>query len=178
MLSRYVGVPATELAFRYGDDGRPSLDTDAPAVDFNVTHSADLLLIAVTARPIVGIDVELVRSAMDHRGIGTRFFSQREQADLATAGDVPEAFFRCWTRKEAVLKARGTGLRTPLDRFDVTLLATDPPRVRATRFSPPDERLWWLTSFRPLRGYVGAVCTDDGERPVRGYRIGARDLSH
>jgi len=170
LLCLYTGAHPRELAFRYGKDGRPSLADDAHGLDFNVTHSGDLLLVAVTRGGVLGVDVECLRHDVDHSGVGKRFFSHSERKRLARAPDPHAAFFRCWTRKEALLKARGTGLTTPLHQFDVTLLAHEKPRVVATRFDPPEKRRWSLVHLRPLRSYVGALCIEGAPRRVRGLR--------
>ncbi len=170
LLGLYTGTDPSDLAFEYSKDGRPSLVDDESAIEFNVTHSGDLLLVAMTRRGVLGVDVELVRDDIDHSGVGERFFSPAERKRLARAVDPHAAFFRCWTRKEALLKARGTGLMTPLHQFDVTLLSDEVPRVVATRFEPPERRRWTLIHLRPHRSYVGALCLEGPARRVRGLR--------
>ena len=111
------------------------------------------------------------REAIDLIGIGRRFFSAVEHADLSTqSGDArTRAFFRAWTRKESYLKARGMGLSLPLDGFDVTLLPDQEPRLLATRFDPGDAARWTLTEIDPCDGYAGALCADLGERRLHTF---------
>lgn len=171
LLAQYTGVPPRDLSFEYEEKGRPYLADGSLATSFNVTHSGDLALVAVTREGVIGVDVERIDPAVELLAIGRRFFSPTEHAELAACdeADRPLAFFRCWTRKEAYLKARGTGLHTPLDQFDVTLLEGDPPRLLATRFEPEDAARWTLTELLPAPGYPGALCADRGERRVSGF---------
>ncbi len=170
LLGAYAGVPPAAVELRYEEHGRPRLAGPAFArhVTFNVTHSGDLALVACTRAGELGVDVERRDPRVEFLAVGRRFFSASEHATLATcAGAALEhAFFRCWTRKEAYLKARGTGLRLPLDAFDVTLAAGEPPRLVATRFDPPDTAAWTLTELVPASGYVGALCADGGARRI------------
>lgn len=171
LLSEYTGVPAARLAFDYEEKGRPFLRDGSLSTSFNVTHSGDLALIAVTREGVIGVDVERIDPSVELLAIGGRFFSATEHAQLAACSeaDRPLAFFRCWTRKEAYLKARGTGLHTPLDQFDVTFLEGVPPRLLATRFDPQDAARWTLTELMPAPGYPGALCADLGKRRVAGF---------
>jgi len=111
------------------------------------------------------------REAVDLIGIGRRFFSPIEHADLSslTGDNMTRAFFRAWTRKESYLKARGAGLSLPLDGFDVTLLPDQEPRLLATRFDPGDAARWTLSELDPADGYAGALCADLGERTIHTF---------
>jgi 4'-phosphopantetheinyl transferase len=125
LLAAYLGREPTELRFQYGPFGKPDLVGDE-RIFFNVAHSGGRGLYAVSRDGAVGIDIELVRSNLDHRGLGRGTFSVAEQAMLASATDdhaARQGFFRCWTMKEAYIKARGGGLSIPLDSFDVPLQA-------------------------------------------------------
>lgn len=171
LLSAYTGVPAADLRFRYGDKGRPHLDGAGEELVFNVSHSGDVGMLAVTRAGELGVDVERLDPKVDLIGIGRRFFSPIEHADLVTQeGDaLTRAFFRAWTRKESYLKARGTGLSLPLDGFDVTLLPEQEPRLLATRFDPGNAARWTLTELDPCDGYVGALCADLGVRRIDAF---------
>ena len=168
LIGRYLARPAARLEFAYGPHGRPALRPAEPGLAFNVSHSGDVAVLAFAAGIEIGVDVERVRDDVDFLGVGRRFFSAREHADLSAA-DVaarPLAFFRCWTRKESYLKARGSGLALPLAEFDVTLLDAR-PRLLATRFDPADAARWSLTEIVPRPGYVGTLCASPGARAVR-----------
>ena len=171
LLVEYTGVPASDLRFDYEEKGRPFLRDASLATSFNVTHSGDLALVAVTREGVIGVDVEQIDPKVELLAIGERFFSASEHAQLASCSeaDQPLAFFRCWTRKESYLKARGTGLHTPLDQFEVTLLDGEPPRLVETRFDPEDAARWTLTELNPAPGYPGALCADRGERRIAAF---------
>jgi 4'-phosphopantetheinyl transferase len=173
LLARYLGTPAADLRFRYGDKGRPYLDGAGSGLVFNVSHSGDLGAIAVTREGEMGVDVERLDPKVDLIGIGRRFFSPVEHADLRTqSGDaLTHAFFRAWTRKESYLKAKGTGLALPLDGFDVTLLPGQEPELLATRFDPGDAARWTLAELDPCDGYMGALCADLGPRRIRTFSL-------
>ena len=146
ILGAALGCPPGEVAFAYGDHGKPRLaGADFGAFEFNLAHSHGLALCAVSLGRVLGVDLEAIRPLENAERIIGRFFSPREQAEFL-ALPVPErqsAFFRGWSRKEAFLKATGTGLSTALDSFDVTLCAVagllrvgDDPS-EALRWSPP-----------------------------------------
>jgi 4'-phosphopantetheinyl transferase len=128
-------------------------------VEFNVSHSGGLALVAFTNGRAVGVDVERIREVPDADDLAERFFSPRETASLrALPLDRRSlAFLACWTRKEAFIKALGLGLSCPLDAFDVTIDPDTPARI--TRI---DERIdevanWAIQKFTPLPQYIAAV---------------------
>ena len=169
ILAKYLALPATELQFEYSGHGKPSLHPKLLCgVNFNLAHSGDLAVVAVTKAPSIGIDLEVIRPLEDRQAIARRYFSLAEQQAFFSL--LPEgqsaAFFRCWTRKEAYLKACGQGLSRALDSFDVSLdapslgaieLVTEAP-ARLLRdaldVAAPDH--WHLEHLEPLPGYVGA----------------------
>jgi len=125
MLSRYLRLRPADIAFRYGLRGKPSI-CRFPALQptsFNLSHSGSLAVIGVSLRRNIGVDVEQVRSNVDQEGIAQRFFAPAEIREYLglPAHQRTQAFFRCWTRKEAYIKATGDGLTFPLDRFVVSL---------------------------------------------------------
>jgi 4'-phosphopantetheinyl transferase len=124
ILNRYVRQCPTRLLFRYGPKGKPVLETrNAPILHFNLSHSENCVLYAMTHEAELGVDVERVRELADEQTIAQEFFSSEECKDLRTvdAGRRYEGFFNCWTCKEAYVKALGDGLSAPLDSFRVSL---------------------------------------------------------
>lgn len=168
VLAGYAGVPAASLAFRVGPHGKPALDgPDARAgLDFNVSHSGDLALCAVTRARAVGVDVEAVRPSFATGEVARRFFAPAEVAALEALapGERMEAFFACWTRKEAYIKARGTGIALGLDRFEVALAPGRPAALLATHDEPAAVARWRLVALAPGDGYAGALVTDGPAR--------------
>jgi 4'-phosphopantetheinyl transferase len=161
ILSLYAGIPAHRLRFRTGSHGKPELGGAAAlsGVRFNVSHSCDLALCAVTAGRRIGVDVEVVKVVTDLERIAALFFSRAEREALSTipAGERPLAFLRCWTRKEAFLKARGDGLSYPLQGFDVSLRPGEPAALLRLGRDRAARRRWSMTSFDPCDGYVAAL---------------------
>lgn len=163
VLARYIGCPAETIKFAYGPRGKPALADPGSnsRVRFNLSHSHGLALIAVAAGREVGIDVEFLRPEFAGEDIAKRYFSEREVRELTKLPVESRAggFFRCWTRKEAYIKARGDGLHVPLDSFSVSLSADRFPEL-----SSADESRWRIESFVPLSepapGYAAAVVAE------------------
>lgn len=169
ILGSYVDSDPTELVFRYSDDGKPSLSRGdvRNEVEFNVFHSGDIVLLAFALRRELGVDVEKVREGFDHEGIAARFFSEQEQHQLAALAPTERylGFFRCWTRKEAYIKAQGSGLSLPLHQFDVSLTPGDANALLCTRPDRSEAAHWSLREVPAGDGYVAALCVrGDGWR--------------
>lgn len=120
ILAGYYAREPSVLRFASGPRGKPYL-LDEPSLCFNLSHSGDLALIAIAREREVGIDVEQIRPERASMAIAERFFSPYESGILHALADDERiaAFFRCWTRKESYIKARGDGFGLPLDSFDV-----------------------------------------------------------
>jgi len=148
--------------FSYSDKGKPALIPRGgdPEIQFNVSHSGGASLLAFTQGRDLGVDVESLHRNIEHDAIARRFFSAREQEQLSElrAQDRSAAFFRCWTRKEAYLKATGAGLSLPLEQFDVSLVEGDTDSLLETRPDPVEASLWTLGEVPAGAGYVGALC--------------------
>jgi 4'-phosphopantetheinyl transferase len=163
LLSRLLKVPARQLSFAFGKNGKPAL-AGPTRIHFNMSHSDGLALYAVTIDCSVGVDVERIRSIEDFQQIASSYFHPAELANLVSlpSSDRPAAFFRCWTRKEAYIKAMGDGLTIPLDTFQVTLRPDQP-----ARFAQCLAALGWnLHHLDPAPGYVGALAYQDSPRTL------------
>jgi 4'-phosphopantetheinyl transferase len=162
ILASYVDSEPEDLAFQYSEKEKPSLASSniEPAIEFNVSHSGTRALLAFARGRALGVDVEQIRVDFDSDALARRFFSAREQSQLATlaASERYTGFFRCWTRKEAYIKARGMGLSLPLDEFDVSLQSADGNLLLATRPDETDAALWSLQEVPISDGYVAALC--------------------
>jgi medium-chain acyl-[acyl-carrier-protein] hydrolase len=169
LLGRYLAHDPRRLRFAYGAHGKPALAAGGAAgrLSFNVAHSDGLALVAVTRGREVGVDLERVRPGLAAEEIAARYFSPREfEALRALPRSLrPEAFFHCWTRKEAYLKATGAGVARALDRFDVTLRPGDPAALLENRDDPAEARRWSLRELVPGPGFVGALAVEG--RPGR-----------
>jgi 4'-phosphopantetheinyl transferase len=126
ILGGFLEVEPAEVRFNYNAYGKPSVEDSR--IRFNVSHSGGWAMFAVTGTREVGIDIERIDARTAVEQIPERFFSAWEAAQLRAlpAAQQTDAFFRCWTRKEAYIKARGLGLSLPLDSFDVSLAPGEP----------------------------------------------------
>ena len=159
LLGRYLAKPPSELAFDYGAYGKPSLRQDSPklVMQFNVSHSRGLALMAFSWGLRLGVDVESIRQDIASEEIAARFFSPKEVVELHSLPQAmrAEGFFLCWTRKEAYVKAIGSGLQISLKSFHVSLTPSEPEHLESA-----DSEGWTLRSLRPGDGFVGAVVAE------------------
>lgn len=158
LLGERLDVPAAEVMLRTSENGKLSVSGE---VRFNVAHSKGLAVFAFTHNLEVGVDVELLRPLADLGGVGELTLAPSEAAELQSvpAGDRAAAFFACWTRKEAYLKASGNGLGSPRD-VAVTLRPGAPERLVSVQGVPAEPKRWELRSFEPRPRYVGAVAVE------------------
>jgi 4'-phosphopantetheinyl transferase len=164
LLGARVGERPESVDLVYGPHGKPELAPRLAHSDlrFNLSHSDDLAVYAFSVGREIGIDVEAIRVVHDADRIAARFFSHREYETYGAlaAPDRPLAFFNCWTRKEAFVKALGEGVYHRLDSFDVSLAPGEPARILRVESMGGEECGWRLESFSPAAGFVGAVVTD------------------
>lgn len=174
ILGRYVGMAPQELRFAANGRGKPELAGAAArrGIRFNVARSDALAVCAVTAGRRVGVDLEAVRPIDDALRIAGAYFSPAETRALSAvpAADRSLAFLRCWTRKEAFVKALGAGLSYPLDAFDVTLSPGEPPALLRVGSDRHAARRWSLTAFEPPGGHVGALVVAGPSRGAPSWR--------
>ena len=141
LLAREVGIAPEEVAFTVGAHGKPRLDSADPAVRFNLSHSADLALVAVARGAEVGVDVEQIRPRRDLGGVARRVFTEAEREAVSVGGD--EAFYRHWVAKEAFVKATGRGI-TSLRSFEVLLEAPGGARFNHVSGDVEEAARWTL----------------------------------
>jgi len=164
ILSRYLKARPSDLRFKYGPYGKPRLERhhQEEPLEFNLSHSEGLALIGVSKSRALGVDLERVRVISDYDQIAERFFSTHEIAALRSLPRCQRmgAFFCCWTRKEAYIKAKGGGLSIPLDKFGVSLAPGEPARLLWSTEDHEAHRRWSLKELSPAPGYVGALALD------------------
>jgi 4'-phosphopantetheinyl transferase len=164
LLGHLLGIGADEIQFRYNDFGKPSLVPAQNIADFqfNLSHSGDLILLAVTAGRAIGVDVEQIRQDTEVDAVAARFFSPRENVDLASVFPAQrrDAFFSCWSRKEAFIKATGAGLFRCLHGFDVALKPDEPARLLQTRPDPAEADRWVIRNLDVGPGYKAALAVE------------------
>lgn len=158
ILRSCLGVAAARVSYRLGPHGKPELTETALPLTFNLSHSGDLALIAIARSVAVGVDLEQVRDLESIAGIVERQFSADEQAELRAlpSGERLHAFFRGWTRKEAVVKMIGEGLGHALDRFEVELAPGSLSALRHLDGRPGATAEASLRDLLPPAGYAAA----------------------
>jgi 4'-phosphopantetheinyl transferase len=170
VLAEYLRLDPRDLVFDYSTNGKPFLSRGGQ-LRFNLSHSHDAALIGVTLGREIGVDVERIRDDLDDlevEEIARQFFSKAEQSALATLPAIRRrgAFFDCWTRKEAFVKARGDGLSLPLDQFDVSVRPDEPACLVATRPDANEAAAWEAAAVAVEHGYAAAVVTQTGPVPL------------
>lgn len=174
LLSEYLNTPPEQVVFTYGPRGKPALmpgerEQDSRGLFFNLSNSDERALIGFVRGREIGVDLEYLKPMPDCEQIAERFFSQSERLVLRgiPAERKEEAFFNCWTRKEAYLKAVGEGLAAPLDSFDVTLAPGEAPRMHTLRGDAAAASRWFFEHLRPAPDYIGAIALErQSEREV------------
>jgi 4'-phosphopantetheinyl transferase len=161
ILGHYLGLEPHQVRFTYGAQGKPALAIceDRGSLDLNLSHSQELALYAVTRRRQVGIDLEYIRPVVEAEQIAARTFSVQESQVWRTLPEATkrEAFFNCWTRKEAYIKAIGDGLSRPLDQFDVSLAPGEPAKLLNVAGHPEEAAQWSIQELKPAPGYAAAL---------------------
>lgn len=158
ILAQQLQLAPDGIQFSTGSYGKPALaGTAAGRLEFNLTHSRDLALVAVAHGAEVGVDVEPAREMRDALQIAERFFSKAESEALRQlpAAEQSTCFLNLWTRKEAVAKATGFGIANSLTRFEVTW--GDETAVRSIDGDPRLAAEWTLRAFKPAPSYIAAI---------------------
>ena len=166
VLGRYLATNPETLRFSYGPYGKPALNgEDKPR--FNMSHSRGVALVAVSEAKELGVDVEYIRADFASEDIARRFFSPCEVAafNALPSEQRVAAFFRCWTRKEAYIKAIGRGLSQRLDGFDVTLAPETAPAL--LRANEDDASRWSLSDIDVGGDYAAALVVEGQISTIR-----------
>jgi 4'-phosphopantetheinyl transferase len=171
ILSRYLHVRPQEIVFDFNEFGKPFLpkSSEKAALRFNMSHSEGLVVVAVAMNRHIGVDVERIRAIDDINAIARDYFAMQERTLLESAppGRKEEAFYMCWTRKEAYIKAVGMGLSIPLNSFDASIPEGMPGRrLQATESSLGVEQ-WWLSDLTMPDRYVGALAIEGTPPTIR-----------
>lgn len=157
---KYLNINPEKIKFNYSEFGKPSyaLKTN---INFNLSHSGEKALLAFINDFEIGADIEFIKRDFDVLDIAANFFSKKEIIALnkITENDKERAFFRCWTRKEAFIKAEGSGLSFPLDKFSVTLDSDTDAKLIETQWDFSERERWSLFSSAPFKDYLIAIAT-------------------
>jgi 4'-phosphopantetheinyl transferase len=173
ILGLYLSKRPESIQFLYSAYGKPSLSLSYDdLLEFNVSHSQGLALYAVSRCAPVGIDVEFIRPDLKWREIVEHYFSPFEVNALFQLPEEQQqqAFFRCWTRKEAYIKAKGQGLSIPLNQFDVSLAPNEPAALLRTPESQEASR-WSLLDVSPCEPFAGALAICSRNPQVKYWQV-------
>jgi 4'-phosphopantetheinyl transferase len=171
ILASYLNVGPGKLTFTYGIRGKPALPEHP--LQFNLAHSGGLGVLAVTRYRELGIDIEQIRALENWVGVMSSFFSIAEQEAIRALPDelgLP-AFFTCWTRKEAYVKATGEGIGVPLDRFNVSVVPGSKPRLLHVEGKEAEVERWKFHNLPLSAGYVGVVAHEGAVDAVRYFTV-------
>lgn len=159
LLAGYLDQRPEAIRFAYNEWGKPALAPEFVTLDvrFNLSHSQGLAMYAFVLERDVGVDIEMIRAEVANERVAENYFSPWEVQTLRALPreHQAEAFFNCWTRKEAYVKARGQGLSIDLKSFDVSLV----PGEEAKILRGDDRLSWSMVSFNPERECVAALAT-------------------
>jgi len=164
ILATYAGSEPQSLVFREGTHGKPELAGPGQGISFNLSRTRGMALLAIAATCRIGIDAETVQVEIDVEGISRRFFTRDEAEEISSLAPEAQlaAFFACWTRKEAFVKAIGGGLSLPLNGFRVTVRPEQPARLIWVDWDEPEK--WSLVDL--AQPGVAAALAVEGPAPI------------
>jgi 4'-phosphopantetheinyl transferase len=161
LLGNYLDIEPYQVQFCYGNNKKPGIADifGGRKVQFNLSHSRGLAIYAFTRTHEIGVDVEYIRDIPEMGKIAERFFSARENSAFQSLPESQkqEAFFNCWTRKEAFIKAIGDGLSYALDAFDVSLVPGEPATLIGIKGDSEEASRWSLRDLEPAAGFAAAL---------------------
>ncbi len=162
LLGKYLKQAPEEINFDYTKYKKPFL-TPTNNLKFNVSHSGNMAAFAFYSNREIGVDIEKIKDDFDVLELAQNFFSKKEIEVLEKLpkSELARAFYRCWTRKESFIKAEGSGLSFPLDKFTVSIESDTSAEIVETNFSSEAYKQWSLFSFIPQENYLAAVAVKD-----------------
>lgn len=163
LLSAYLETDPRKLSFVTNPYGKPQLESRSCRLRFNMSHSGQVTMIALCLDAEIGIDIEVIRPIAEWDDIASSHFSAMENQSLHKEAPAQrmEAFFRCWTRKEALIKAMGMGLSIPLDSFTVSTSLAEPPALLHCSWDANASSDWSLMHLEPAAGHIGALAIEN-----------------
>ncbi|HLK55348.1 MAG TPA: 4'-phosphopantetheinyl transferase superfamily protein [Chthonomonadaceae bacterium] len=169
-LGAYLGIPPERVRLLTGPHGKPELAPECNPDDlrFNLAHSEDRALYAFARGRHLGVDIEYMRANIEIETLAAHFFAPNEASTLLALPEAQRltAFFACWTRKEAYLKARGDGIPFGLDKFEVSLTPDAPAALLSTAFDPADRGRWTLHALEVGPGFAAAMVIEGQDSPA------------
>jgi 4'-phosphopantetheinyl transferase len=164
ILAGYLNMTPEQIVFAYATNGKPELagELSKSGLEFNLSHSCDRALLGIASNACIGVDIEFINHEFTSDDIAQRFFAPGEVARLRAmpATERAAAFFSCWTRKEAYIKAVGQGLSLPLDSFEVAFGSGVKPSLLRVESSPDEAARWSMYSIPAADGYAAAIIVE------------------
>jgi len=162
LLGSHIHIAPTAIAFAYSKHGKPLVAGNTAQIHFNVSHSEECALYAISRSCRLGVDIECLNRDADWHGLAKRFFTDNEYIALQNlnASSRKRAFLACWTRKEAIIKATGDGLTLALDQFEVTVEPDVEPQILSAAYLTIAD--WKLYAADVGNGYVATVAAYRG----------------
>lgn len=174
ILGEYLQAKAVTLRFDCSANGKPALAAEfaSAGVHFNLAHSEDMALVAVTRVGPIGVDIECIRPVNEMDELVARFFSARETVlfQRLRPDEKAAAFFNLWTRKEALLKATGEGITRSLSLVEVSFLPGEPARLLAIAGDASRAAEWAVCELSPAPGFIGTFAIKAQNLTVRCIR--------
>lgn len=160
IIGKYLDINPHDISFKKSSLGKPCLEETLKPInfEFSLAHSGELAIYALTKRRKVGVDIEYIRRKIDYMKIALKFFTKREKDILDSLGKDQKkmAFFNCWTRKEAFIKAFNEKLLDFQD-FEVTIIPNNAPQIIDVQGYPMESKRWSMMSFSPAESYIGTL---------------------
>ncbi len=181
LVGGYLDMRPTDVELTFGERGKPAvIDAVNPGnLRFNLSHSHERVIYALTREQEIGVDIEQVRERVRCEDLAQRYFAPGE-VDVLMSLPVDQrrrAFFTCWTRKEAIVKAKGTGLGLPLNQFDVAFAPQQPPALLRTRWDPAEAGQWHLYNLDIEDDYAGALAVRGEPVQIESFVIDIRTFA-
>ncbi|MDB5808645.1 MAG: 4-phosphopantetheinyl transferase, HetI [Betaproteobacteria bacterium] len=169
LLGNYLNISPAAVSLLLTEFGKPVLAAPFSNVHFNLAHTGELAICAISRDYVPGVDIESAHRIVDHDALARRFFSEREFAwfKQISADQRHAAFLTCWTRKEAVAKAIGRGLHIPLDQIEVTVAPHEPPQLLSAPDCDPGD--WTLCNVNAGDDFVAALAMHSPSAPNLQY---------
>ena len=181
ILGRYTGLRPQDVAFSYGPKGKPELSgkNGQAGIRFNLSHAEETGLLAVSQGLTVGIDVELIKPDFAGQEIAEHYFAAGEVRHLLSLPleERADAFFSCWTRKEAYIKALGEGLSVPLDGFEVAFGPGRQAALLAVQVDPRELTRWTMYDIETAPGYKAALVVEGSRHQLHHMRWAPQDVT-
>ncbi|MFT7239170.1 MAG: 4'-phosphopantetheinyl transferase [Cyclobacteriaceae bacterium] len=172
LIAEYINANPEEICFDHNAQGKPSVNNSA-GLEFNLSNSYGKIVIALCINDIIGVDIEQNTRPVEIQNIAKSFFSQPEIETLEKISDENKliAFYNCWTRKEAYIKALGGGLSIPLDQFGVSLAPSSKAEILFIEGNSTEPSQWSLVSFDFEHEFTGAIAVRKQEINIRFFHF-------